>query len=279
MAAEAFGKLWEFEDGQEVCIKHSKKDFLRVDGDNLKDIDFNGKLGGGKAIWKAKKHDDDTVSFQNTKTEKFLRIEPDGKGWDSNGKEDGGRTLFKIVSFGKGSFQLHAEKKNKNDEFQFLGCKNDDPVPLQIFAKGDKKPFSVPFNKTSQKKEKIVIQHKKFKNIRKKKDDVDSDGGYGEPAQWKLIMQEGQKCRLKNIKGGDFLRIKKDGDEIDAGGSKDGKFTEFKMIQIFGEGDMEHHVHFKSVETGKFVGVGGKGKVRGFDEKSEKTRFALFTED
>ena len=279
MSGEEFNKLWEFDDGQEVCIKHSikGKKYLRVDGDDLEGIDWDGKRGGPKAIWKAHV-DGDIVRFESVKTGKFLKIEKDGHGWKSSGKEDGNLTKFVLEKYGKGSAILKVKKDFDDDTTRCIGSKNGEPRPVRILTRGERQEFSVPFEKKGVDKRIVIIQRSKDCNqLRVKKEDViiNKEGGTGPFARWKLIKDD-DGFRFKSEKTGEFLRIKKDGD-VDASGGKEGKLTLFEIKEIFD--GLDHHVHIKSVEHDRFIGVNDEGKVRGFKEKSDKTRLALFQDE
>jgi hypothetical protein len=281
MATEEFNRLWEFDDGQEVCIKHSRKnkEYLRVDGKDKEDIDWDGKIGGPKAIWKV--HVDpesNIVQFESIKTGKFLNIEKDGHGWQCTGRKDGPRARFILERYGKGSAILKLEKEF-DDTPRCVGSKNGDPRPVQIFTRGERQDFSTPFDKDSADKKVIIIQRSHDCNqLRVKKDDVilNREGGTGDAAQWKIINTDGS-FRFKSCKKGEFLRIKKNGKEVDIGGKIDGNLTEFQVEEIFE--DIGHHVQLKSVATGSYIGVDDEGIVKGFEEQSEKTRFTFFCQN
>ena len=83
----------------------------------------------------------------------------------------------------------------------------------------------------------VVLQHHLEKNIRISPDDedkLDHEGGFGKKAQWKVtITKEDDELRatLQNEKSGNFLRIKKDGETINAGG-KGGDLCVFKVHRV-----------------------------------------------
>lgn len=265
MAEEGFNKLWEGEVDVEVCMKHKKKNFLRVDGKGKKDVDWDGKRGGGQAKWKVTKSEDGFYQFQNTQTEKYLRIEPDGDGLDCKPDEAGGRCQWTVKVVSKGYFMLETKDEHKGKK-KYVGSMKGDSVPLRIFMTGESDKFSTPWDKSSEKKETVIISHAGFKNLKDKKDDVASNGENGKSAQWKLFMEDDDCVRFKS-KGDGFLRLK-GGGNVDCDGNKGGGQTQFKMIKCFdSDDDFQHIVYFQSTKHEKYIGVNSDGKVKAFDEK------------
>jgi len=278
MAEEGFNKLWQGEVDVEVCMKHRKKDFLRVDGKDKKDIDWNGKRGGGQAKWKVTKDDDGFYQFQNTKTEKYLRIEPDGNGLDCKPKEsDAPRAQWSVTPISKGYFLIETKDEHDGSK-KCCGSMKGDQMPLRIYMAGESDKFSTPWDKGGKNKETVIIAHAGYANLKDKKDDVKSNGENGKPSQWKLLLEEDDCVRFKS-KGDGFLRLKKGGD-VDCNGNKDGGQTQFKMIKCFdSDDDFQHIVYLQSTNYETYIGIDEDGKVKKFDEPSKECRFALFTED
>lgn len=278
MAEEGFNKLWEGEADVEVCIKHHKQDFLRVDGDEFRDIDWNGKSGGGRAKWTVEKDDDGFYFFKNTKTENYLRVQQDGTGLDTNKGKRGPLTYWHVEPISKGYFIIKTKDEQDNGKHKFIGCKPGSPKPVRIYTIGESDKFSEAWDKSSEKKETVIVAHSKFKNLRDQKDDVNANGGNGKLAQWKLIFDD--DCVRFKGNGDGFLRIEGNGD-IDCKGVRDGGQTSFELVPaIDGDNDaFQHIVYIKSKKHGNYISIDEDGAVKPCDEACNKCRFALFTEE
>lgn len=93
---------------------------------------------------------------------------------------------------------------------------------------------------------------------------LNSGGGKGERAQWKIVKQDGNRVRLQNRKTDKFLRLRKDDDDkfvLNCNGDGEHK-NGLWNVQHKKEHD-EGVVKFESVKhDGKFVAVGKNGDVK-----------------
>ena len=83
----------------------------------------------------------------------------------------------------------------------------------------------------------VVLRHHLEKNIRNGQGgapEVDGDGGFGKRAQWKVHLTRDKgdvTVKLQNEKSGDYLRIMKNGEKINAGGKGQG-LCDFKVHRM-----------------------------------------------
>ena len=278
MAAEEFNKLWEFENDQEVCIKHSKeqREFLQCeDPEKPKKLNWQGTLGGETSIFKAIVNEEaGTVQFQNIATEKYLRIDTDGKGWIGNGKEDEEETQFELERYGKGSAILTTTQEYKGKK-RCPGAVNDDPRPVMIYTRGELQDFSTPLKQEEEPKWIIIQRSSDCVQIRSKKDEITTNKGQAGPfARWKMISEGDNIYKFKNFKNKKFLSLNEDGNEITADGKRDDEESSFQLETIFD--NLEHHVYLKGVKSGNYIGFNDDGTVSGQSEQNSQTRLAIF---
>ena len=127
-----------------------------------------------------------------------------------------------------------------------------------------------------QKENTVVIEHRDDKNLRVtpgNTGEVDSEGGFGEFAQWTAIPSEdGKVVQFKSNKTGDYLRIRPNG-TVDAGGKGKG-MTFFKVHQV----GAKNEVRLESQkQDGKFLELNPKDKkFFGGDNKNRKSIFHIY---
>ena len=89
----------------------------------------------------------------------------------------------------------------------------------------------------------VIIKHQLGKYIRSEwpitknnQHAADPDGGANDVSEFECDLQNnGNRCRLKHIKTGKYLRIVEGGQNVNIGGNG-GKFTVFKIHKLGGDG-------------------------------------------
>eukprot|EP01084_Bolivina_argentea_P234132 394169_1 len=77
----------------------------------------------------------------------------------------------------------------------------------------------------------VVVQHSHNGHVRVSPNNMgqaDGGGGHGAFAQWRIMLEGGQHCRLQSTKTNKYLRIFRNGNVIDVDGGT-GPFTKFKI--------------------------------------------------
>mmetsp|Transcript_27848 Transcript_27848/g.24640 ORF Transcript_27848/g.24640 Transcript_27848/m.24640 type:complete len:149 (+) Transcript_27848:34-480(+) len=88
---------------------------------------------------------------------------------------------------------------------------------------------------------------------------ADPDGGQNDVSEFEIDLQNnGNRCRLKHVKAGKYLRIFDGGNAVNIAGNG-GKFTVFKIHRLKEPGKCK----LESVAfPGKYIAVGRQNKVR-----------------
>jgi len=274
----AFQHPYLFKLNNKVVIQHRKNGNFQGNGHVR--VSQNGgavQPDGGKgdfAHWHAEPKGGDKVMFKSPKTNKYLRINPNGT-VDANGG-GGDFCMFKVHQQGGNVVKLEGTKTKKWLAYRpnqgIVSGNGGDFCKFKVFREGQgqgggnqnqggggggqhfKDIYEFKVDNT------CVIQHRlngnfqNFHSIRVNPQDngVVFKGGKGDFAEWRVQKKGPHKVQIKSVKTGKYLRIKND--KVDAGGEDGGLHAQFKVHK---DG---HAVKLESIKIpGKYIAVDNNG--------------------
>eukprot|EP01083_Nonionella_stella_P098517 277077_1 len=268
-----FSQAYAFQaHNKEVVIQHPHGSHLRVNPNNRDQVDPHGGQGAWARWIVELQNNKQQCKIKSKSTGKYLRIEPNASVQADNKidvKGQGGKwTVFNIKREGQAG---HVKLESAEQNGRYIAIQGDKVIRIGAggkwcllkFFREPERQFVNPylFARTNH----VVIQHKGGGNgnnftkfLRVNGDDIGSNGGKGEFAQWEADPQNnGNKVRLKSLKTGRYLRIVANGTAVNAGGGG-GKFTVFNVLKQ-GNGA----VKLQSSEfPNAYIAVGAQNNVR-----------------
>ena len=285
--AQAVADQWEspykfHKDGVIVVLRHHLDKNIRISPNDDDKLDADGGFGK-KAQWKVSVTRDNgvvTAKFANEKTGNFLRISKNGEKINAGGK-GGNLCVFTVHRQSSGVVKLESVASPGSyvavSKDGLIVGKGGGRCRIEALKQGKPEPFTKPYR--FGKENTVVIEHRDDGNLRvspKNTEEVDSEGGKGEFAQWIATpSDDGKVVQFKSVKTGDYLRIRPNG-SVDAGGKGKGA-TYFNVHRL----DAINEVRLESQkQEGKFLELDPKNKTFvGGNKENKKSIFHIFRKD